>query len=248
MRNTEPTKSRWRNGDPIREQMPTEKVLDLINQASDLGYRGHIKFAYYSDPSCEPRLVSFVKHAREKGLLPVIQTNGALLTDELCKQLDGIVDRAIFGLSNRKPPEYWRARFPKTRDVFVRTDWEDPNAWIITHFFPQKERLEAAIKRNIDSPCHLPHMLFIIQYNGEMSLCCDDLSHLWNLGNAFEASLEELWWSEKHTEILRTLSVPGGRLNYPFCRICPEGDIDLEAEYAAYYRGTSYIGIRPRYM
>lgn len=80
-----------------------------------------------------------------------------------------------------------------------------------------------------------------------MSLCCDDLSHNFNLGNAFEKSLEELWWSEKHVEILRALSIAGGRLNYPYCRICPASDFDIEAEYKAWYAGTPYLRIRPSY-
>jgi len=223
MRNTEPTMSRFKDGQPIKESMQTEKVHDLMDQASELGFRGIIHFCYYSDPSCEPRLVSFVKYARSKGMCPYVQSNGVLLTDELCKQLDGVACKVILGLANTKPEEYWRARFPHT-ELFVITGGNNPSSWWPTHYFPQKERLQAAIKARINTPCHIPYKWFIIQYDGEMSLCCDDLSRLWNLGNAFEKSLEELWWSEKHTEILRTLSEPGGRLNYPFCRICPAED------------------------
>jgi len=220
MRNTEPTISRFRDGQPIKESMPTEKVHDLIDQASELGYRDIIHFCYYSDPTCEPRLVSFVKYARSKGMRPIVQSNGVLLTDELCKQLDGVACKIILGLANTKPLEYWRARFLNT-EVFAATGGDKASSWWPTHFFPQKERLQEGIRKNINTTCHIPRKYLIIQYNGEMSLCCDDLSHAWDLGNAFEKSLEELWWSEKHTEILRTLSVPGGRLNYPYCRICP---------------------------
>lgn len=253
MRNTEPTRSRFRNGEPIKEEMPTERVHDLINQASELGYRGGIVFSYYSEPTCEPRLVSFVKYAKKKGVLPWIISNGVLLTDELCKQLDGIVDRVGIGLANtskdgrRKPPEFWRTRFPKTRKLNITTEGYKPSKWWPTHFFPQTERLQAAIRKNINTPCHIPRKYLIIQYDGEMSLCCDDLSHVWNLGNAFEKSLEELWWSEKHVEILKTLSVAGGRLKYPYCRICPVRNINLETNYKAWYKGTSYIRVRPRY-
>jgi len=252
MRQPEPT-SRFRNGEPIKEKMPTEKVHDLINQASELGYRGGISFAFYSESTCDPRLVSFVKYARKKGLLPWVVTNGVLLTDELCKQLDGIVDRIGIGLANTtkagrwKPLGFWRSRFPKTRKLNVVTGGNNPSKWWTMHFFPQKERLQAGIKRNINTPCSFPCKYLIIGYGGEMCLCCDDLAHNFNLGNAFEKSLEELWWSERHVEIIKTLSVAGGRLKYPYCRTCPTRDFNLEANYKAWYNGTSYLRIRPSY-
>lgn len=59
-RNTDPTRSRFRDGEPIREKMPTEKVHDLINQAAELGYGGWIGFHFFCEPTCDPRLVSFV--------------------------------------------------------------------------------------------------------------------------------------------------------------------------------------------
>ena len=221
LRQTNPAKSRFRDGQPIREEMPTEKVHDLVDQASKLGYRGTVQFQYYSEPTCDPRLVSFVRYAKGKGMRTEIATNGTLLTDELCMQLDGVADKIVIGIANRKPQRYWMARFRRTEvSVFL----DRPEAWAVTHFSPQNERLQAMIRKNINTTCHIPRKYLIIQYDGEMSLCCDDLAHAWDLGNAFEKSLEELWWSEKHTEIIRTLSVPGGRLNYPYCRICPAED------------------------
>lgn len=245
LRNTEPTKSRSKRGKPIRKEMPTEKVHDLIDQASELGYNGTIQFQYYSEPTCDPRLVSFAKYARHKGMLPEVATNGTLLTNELCRELDGVIDKIVIGVANRNPREYWLPKFHKTRVVSVFLD--RPEAWLTTHFSPQKERLQAAISKNINSPCHIPYKYLIIQYDGEMSLCCDDLSHAWEFGNASETSLEELWWSKKHVETLKRLSVAGGRSEHPYCRICPAEDINLEADYNTFYRGTSYLNTRPTY-
>lgn len=219
LRNTEPTTSRFINGNPINKIMPTEKVHDLIDQASDLGYRGTIQFQYYSEPTCDSRLVSFVKYARRKGMRPEIATNGSLLTDTLCRQLDGVIDKIVIGATSHKPRAHWMGRFRRTRDVCYGY------SRAVTHFSPKKKLLQAGISKNINTPCHIPRKYLIIQYDGEMALCCDDLSHVWNLGNAFEKSLDELWRSEKHVEILKTLSVPGGRLKYPYCRICPTRDI-----------------------
>lgn len=252
-RNNDPTRSRFRNGEPIREMMPAEKVYDLINQAAEMGYRGWIGFHFFSEPTCDPRLVSFVKYAKRKGMLPMVTSNGVLLTDELCKQLEGTVDRLAIGLANtseagrKKPEAFWRARFPTTRRLVVTTRGNTPDPWDPVHFFPQKERLRGAIDRNINSPCQLPRQYLSITYDGEMALCCDDLLHDFDLGNAFEKSLEELWWSEKHVEIVKALSVPSGRLKYPYCRTCPYSDFNIEANYRAWYVGTPYFSIKPSY-
>lgn len=186
-------------------------------------------------------------------MLPMVTSNGILLTDELCKQLDGVIDRIAIGLANtseagrKQPRAFWRARFPTTGRQVVTTSGGEPSGWDVVHFFPDKERLQAAINRNINSPCQRPRQYLSIQYNGEMALCCDDLLHDFDLGNAFEKSLEELWWSEKHVEIVKTLSVPGGRLKYPFCRTCPRSDFNIEADYMGWCIDTPYFSIRPSY-
>lgn len=248
MRNTEPKQSRFRDGKPINEMMPTEKFHDLINQAHELGYRGVVGFQYYSEPTCDPRLVSLVRYVRKKGMLPEITSNGVLLTGKLCKQLDGLVDKVEIGLAGKKPRSHWLARFPKTRKVVVAAKGYNPSAWWPAHFMPQKNRVQAAVRKYVNGPCHRPRKFLLIQYNGEMSLCCEDLSCNFNLGSAFEKTLEELWWSEKHIGILKTLSVAGGRLKYPHCRTCPLGpDINIRTNYKEYYAGTHYLHDRPGY-
>lgn len=97
---------------------------------------------------------------------------------------------------------------------------------VITHFSPYSNvQDEIAVCRPM--PCRREvNLRIIIDFRGEMLLCCDDIAGLWDLGNVRDHTLEELWNSDRHTEIVQTLSVSGGRESYGYCRICPRPDTD----------------------
>ena len=46
-RNLDPTQSRfYEDGTPIKDQMPTNKVLDLIDQVVEMGWDGPVHFSH----------------------------------------------------------------------------------------------------------------------------------------------------------------------------------------------------------
>jgi radical SAM protein with 4Fe4S-binding SPASM domain len=71
-----------------------------------------------------------------------------------------------------------------------------------------------------NAPCHRPLIRMLIQYDGEMCNCCEDTHGAFGLGNVYEHSLEELWFSERHREIVESL-IAGEREKYRLCRNCP---------------------------
>jgi radical SAM protein with 4Fe4S-binding SPASM domain len=60
----------------------------------------------------------------------------------------------------------------------------------------------------------------LIQYDGEMCHCCEDIHGSFHLGNVYRTSLEELWFSERHQTIIANL-IEGARDKYQMCRGCP---------------------------
>jgi len=60
----------------------------------------------------------------------------------------------------------------------------------------------------------------IVQYDGTVANCCEDTFGSFKLGNAYENSLEELWFSDRHVEIVKDL-VAGAREKYSLCLNCP---------------------------
>ena len=96
---------------------------------------------------------------------------------------------------------------------------------LVSHFSPYVNLDETIVACRPMACRRETGLRMIVDYRGEMLLCCDDIAGLWDLGNAKEQTLEELWFSPKHLAILATLSEPGGREAYGFCRICPRPDV-----------------------
>jgi radical SAM protein with 4Fe4S-binding SPASM domain len=71
-----------------------------------------------------------------------------------------------------------------------------------------------------NAPCHRPLIRMLIQYDGEMCHCCEDTHDSFHLGNVYQSSLEELWFSERHQGIIEDL-LAGARDKYSLCRNCP---------------------------
>lgn len=215
-RNLDPTRSRWRNGEPIMDQMPTRMVEDLIGQAADMGWEGPIHFSHYSEPLVDKRFVKFAEYASARGLVPELFTNGSLLTEDLIRAIDGLVPYVVLSYNTPGIQEYWQSKFKKSK-VKISKRYQ------ILIWNPNIDLLDEAIRRVKDKPCIGPPMVaFRINYDGQMSMCYADFNNEFGLLNARDHSLEELWFGEEHVRAVEEMSLPGSRQNRALCRICPE--------------------------
>lgn len=216
-RNLDPTHSRWnKDGTPIKTQMPTEKVYDLIDQASDMGWEGPIHFSHYSEPLVDPRFVDFCKYARKRGMIPELFTNGSLLTKELIKEIDGVVPYVVLSFRTPGTRKFWQGLFKKSRVNITKS-------FQVLIWNPHKKLLQEAVNRIIDKPCIGPlFTAFRINYDGQMSMCYADFQNEFGLLNAFDHTLEELWFGEEHVRAVEEMSHPGSRRKRELCSVCPE--------------------------
>ena len=76
-------------------------------------------------------------------------------------------------------------------------------------------------ERYAGNPCGEPIKRMIVNHRGDMLMCCDDMIGNFALGNVHEQSLEELWFSERHQDLLLALEQPGGRACHQHCLSCP---------------------------
>jgi radical SAM protein with 4Fe4S-binding SPASM domain len=58
-------------GKSVIRAMPTEKILDVLDQARALGFRGLVGFHHYSEPLLDPRNVMLAREAQRRGLVPL---------------------------------------------------------------------------------------------------------------------------------------------------------------------------------
>jgi len=215
---------KYKDGTPVRKQMPTDKVKDIIDELTALGFQGKIRFHRLSEPLVDKRYLDFVKYARSKGLLVTDHTNGDVLKNnpELCKQLDGVVDAYKIGLydyttykGKLKEMAFWKNRFKKTKVIFS-LPLEHTNIRLDSKVYFKKYKNP----KIPDQPCDTRLDALLIRYDGEISLCCQDDECTFVLGNVFEKPIAEIWGSEKHKNVIDMVTKPGGRHKFELCSKC----------------------------
>jgi radical SAM protein with 4Fe4S-binding SPASM domain len=97
--------------------------------------------------------------------------------------------------------------------------------WFEPHELPEDlvERLftEALAHQNRIHPCGEPLRRLIINHRGDMLLCYDDLAGHFRLGNIRDHTVEQLWFGDRHQDLVLALQAPDGRWCHPHCMSCP---------------------------
>lgn len=194
------------------KELSEDTVQNVLGQAKKLDFKGIVGFNWFNEPLLDKRMVSFVAYAKELDLNTCIFTNGDLLTPELVRQLDRVLD--IVHVSFRENSR--NALFQKTQVILH----DGPD--VTTHYSPYLN-LEQLIAEGGASKGKCPELeiRMPITCTGEMALCCDDIACEFDLGNIYERSLADLWFSTKHKNIVEALSHRDGRCNFEYCRNCP---------------------------
>lgn len=201
-------------------ELPFETVDRLFAEALALGFRGPVCLQHYNEPLQDPRIARLGLRAKELGLPFVfICTNADLITDAMAQELDGVFDRIVVALYMDEPLKTRRRGWLQTR--FRRTALQFTGGLHIpTHFSPLFD-VRSLAGQHVERPCSEPLRRMIVNHRGDMLLCCDDMVGHFGLGNVHERSIEELWYSTAHQDLVRRLQLPGGRTAHPHCRSCP---------------------------
>ncbi len=239
------------SGRPSLHRMPTEKLLDVLDQAQALGFREGVTFNFYSEPLLDKRNPMLAREARKRGMQPFLHTNGDVLlkNDALCKEVVDLYDYIVVGLYDyetndelEEAKQFWRNRLPGANLVFSTIGTSGarssrsmgiPRAWV-----PSDQRFGIPDLTFNHAPCNRPLLRMIIRHDGRMSNCCEDTQAEFDLGSIYEHTLEELWYSERHVAVVRDL-LDGRREAYALCRNCPLSPTGPAPE-------GSRISLRPR--
>jgi len=217
----------------ILHQMPTEKILDLLNQAQVMGFRGRVTFYHYSEPLLDRRNITLASEARKRGMKPYLHTNGDVLKhdDALCKEVKRVYGLIVVGLYDYETNEelaeakrYWQEKLAGCNLEFncigVSGSRSASSMGIPKALVPTDSRMAVPDLTFANAPCHRPLIRMLIQHDGEVCNCCEDTHGDFKLGNVFEHTLEQLWFSERHVQVVHDL-VEGRREKYSLCRNCP---------------------------
>jgi MoaA/NifB/PqqE/SkfB family radical SAM enzyme len=213
-----------RNSDPDREALapwfrqrllPTEVIERLMDEALAMGFHGEVCLGHYNEPTLDKRLCALGRLAKAKGFGPVFtMTNGDFLTPELGADLDTAFDFILVAFYVAEP------------ELSAKRAWAQPMfrrcepRWVNPIHVPN-HNWAAAPRPNL-LPCRLPLIRCIVNHRGESCLCCDDVIGRYGLGNVYDSSLAELWYSARRAELVATLAEAGGRERaHPHCATCP---------------------------
>ncbi len=208
---------------PKREQgIMEEKIYKkIIDDLAQIKFCGRVSPHNYGEPLMDKRLPSLIEYTRKK--LPncfiYIATNGDFLTEKLFKNL-------IY----------------KGVDHFFITDYDDEIKPFLQNisvgcplhvslrkykFIKQYDRAGKIYNRKLAllDPCLRPSSQLIVNWKGDVILCCNDFYGDFVLGNVNDSNLIDIWQSPKfnhYREMLRR----GERSKISICKYCDnEGGI-----------------------
>jgi radical SAM protein with 4Fe4S-binding SPASM domain len=202
-------------------QLPFDTIQKIFNDVLTLGFRGGVCLSHYNEPLADLRIVDIAKLAMSKNFSSVFMgSNADYLTEELAHNLDGNINEIGFALYMQEPflsqrAQWIKSLFHKTKVSAVYGDH------MITHYSPLCDDVNVIAAKNCNNVCGHPPKRLIINHKGEMLFCCDDLIGHFDLGNVYESTVEELWYSDKHQELVLALRNRGGRSIHPHCTSCP---------------------------
>ena len=231
--------------------MPTENALKIMDEAVSIGFKGKVAFHHMSEPFLDNRIIEMAHEARKRGLTPYEHTNGDVLrkNPDLCEQAAGVFEYIVVGLYDHKNEEerlaeetFWKKQLKGTTVKFSVVDAVFPRCNT-----PFDDRMFREKNAHSVSPCIRPLNRMIIHYDGNMALCCEDMSDMFDLGNAFEQSVEKLWYSDKHIEIINDLQ-KGYRYKYAACKNCPMPELSDANWYKPQKRVDQILHKIKRYM
>jgi cyclic pyranopterin phosphate synthase len=196
----------------VPRYMKDEVFESLLSQLRGLDYAGRISYHFYNEPLLRKdleRLVALTS-ARLPKAHQILFTNGDLLSDERYGSLReaGIEFFVVTSHDGTAYPErpFQIVEFPE--DLMLTN-----RAGTLTH-------LPVVTSEILQTPCYAPSEMLIVTATGDVLLCYEDAKRETMMGNILEASIDEIWLSEKFTRA-RTLLAQGRRSEAnSVCRLC----------------------------
>ncbi len=202
--------------------LPLDTIHGLFEQLLDMGFDGHVCLQHYNEPLLDPRIIDIGRYVKglRKFKSVYICTNADYINEGNAAELDGVFD--VMNVSLYMDAEMQAIRMKYLNGLFSKTSlYYTQGIHIPTHNSPKFDVVQLS-GRYIDHPCYEPPRRLIINHKGECLLCCTDMIGHFGLGNIKDYTLEELWFSDKHQQIIKDLQSAGGRRKYPHCVTCPQ--------------------------
>jgi len=218
---------------PHSKNFPNKKnymSLDLANKlANELysyDYDGIISISGYGEPLLHPNIGELIKCFTSRNIATRLITNG---------------DRILYGRFLPEEIDSWNLMSIKIDCYDGESDVKSMNS--ILRNLKTFKRISTGpttisnrggylAKEKINLPCYQPSMKSIVDYDGNVYVCCEDWSKKVSFGSVYKQSFSSIWMSKK-LNIVRKQLLNSKRefYNCVNCNIKPENTINESESY-----------------
>ncbi len=202
---------------PQREKgvMSEEMWKKIIDELSHLRYKGRISPHFYGEPLLDKRLAKFISYARTgcPDSYILIDTNGDYLNENLIKRLISSGVNKFFVTSyDESIPDHLRLlrnKFPANISLRSHLDFKKVN----------RSGKIFDVKTVCDKICYNPTFQLIIDWQGDVLLCCMDYYKEVTFGNVKDCRILDIW-SNDRLQNNRIQLRKGNRESISICKYC----------------------------
>ena len=215
----------------------------LANQLADASYDGDIHITGFGEPTLNKNILDIVR-VFSKHFYTTITTNGdRIMSNKLL--LDDIVDSKLSYLTVDcyDGDEHFNSITNKLKKLDssnvgyrVRDHYDDGSSTLFTDYnFNNRGGILGEVK-SVKRPCYLPMYKAMVDWDGELLLCCNDWSRKQKgLGSIYNHTFSELWNNIYYNSIRKAL-LKGQRRALPACSGCNVNGCMVGEESANLYR------------
>ena len=204
-----------------KKYMEESLFKKIIDELSDIGFRGRVSPHFYGEPLMDERLCDLLAYVHDK--IPAAEiaifTNGDFLTPEYYKRLvDAGVRCFVITEHGEQMPRAVRATFAYRKEhggqgveftyrKYTADTPLDNRGGLVEH--------DLYIRRD---SCYNPSREVIVDHAGNVVLCCNDYFSSVSFGNLRNQRLLDVWFSEDMKRIRQ--ETKEGVFNLDICKTC----------------------------
>lgn len=217
-----------RNVDPREEtKMSEELFYSIVDQLSAMDYSGKFTTFSNNEPLLDERIIEFNRYARAK--LPKARmhlfTNGTLMTIDKFIALTDILDELVI--------DNYQQDLKLIKPCQEIKEYVDLNPELELNkkvTIVLRKPIEILTSRGGDAPnretigdysddrCVLPYKQMIVRPDGKVSLCCNDATGKFTLGDLRTESIKDVWFGTRFKKVREALYK--GRKYCGNCKMC----------------------------
>jgi sulfatase maturation enzyme AslB (radical SAM superfamily) len=203
-----------KNGELMEEKVYF-KIMDDLKRAS---FSGRISPYDMNEPTLDPRLPDWI--ARTRAMFPnnqiTIGSNGMLIDQNYVRML---LARGLSQILITCYDEFVYEKFKTMVDNKTVRIWPVFKENLEKIFMNRGGNIDVGVDCAVQRPCEKGLQQAMINYLGDMVLCCSDYYYTTVAGNVMDADVIDLYNCEKFKKI-RELLAKGDRASIPLCSKC----------------------------